>query len=164
MAVEDKELITVMIMKNIIFLLLIATGIFISCDNSNKKIPTDVVNNSSSANAKTNAVDLPVIQFEETSHDFGKIIQGEKVSYLFKFKNTGKSDLLISKVSTSCGCTVGKYPKEPIEPGKSGTIEVTFDSNNRKGFQNKTITVLTNTEPNITTLYIKTNIEMPENR
>jgi hypothetical protein len=151
-------------MKKIIFLLLLSTGIFISCQNSNGKISTDVVKSSSSASSNENTGDLPVIQFEETSHDFGKIIQGEKVSYTFKFKNTGNSDLLISRVSTSCGCTVGEYPKEPVGPGKSGTIEVTFNSHNKKGFQNKTVTVLANTEPNATTLHIKSVVEVPETK
>jgi len=151
-------------MKKIVFLLLLSAGIFISCENSNNKISTDVVKNPSSADAKTNTGDLPVIAFEETTHDFGKIIQGEKVSYTFKFENTGESDLLISRVSTSCGCTVGDYPKEPIEPGESGKIEVTFNSHGKKGFQNKSVTVLANTEPNATTLFIKSMVEVPENK
>ena len=163
MEVEDKFL-NKIIMKKIIFLLLLSTGIFISCQNSNGKISTDVVKSNSSASSNENTGDLPVIQFEETSHDFGKIIQGEKVSYTFKFKNTGNSDLLISRVSTSCGCTVGEYPKEPVEPGKSGKIEVTFNSHNKKGFQNKTVTVLANTEPNATTLHIKSVVEVPETK
>jgi hypothetical protein len=152
------------VMKNLLFVFLMSIGILVSCDNSSKKISTDVVNNPNSASVNANADELPVIEFEETTHDFGKIIQGEKVSYTFKFKNTGKSDLLISKVSTSCGCTVGEYPKDPVKPGESGKIEVTFNSHNKKGFQNKTATVLANTEPNYTTLYIKTTVEVPEQK
>lgn len=139
-------------------------GILVSCDNSEKKISTEVVNSPNSAVVKANAGELPVMEFEETTHDFGKIIQGEKVSYTFKFKNVGQSDLLISKVSTSCGCTATDYPKDPVEPGETGKIVVTFDSHNKKGFQNKTATVLANTEPNYTTLYIKTTVEVPEQK
>ena len=149
-------------MKKLLFVLLIGAGLMVSCNNSGNKVSADTVKNSNSAVMNKEAGDLPVIQFEETSHDFGKIIQGEKVSYTFKFKNTGNSDLLISKVSTSCGCTVGEYPKAPIEPGSSGKIEVTFNSHGKKGFQNKTITVLANTEPNHTTLYIKSNVQVPD--
>jgi len=86
----------------------------------------------------------------------------EKVSYKFKFKNVGNSDLLISKVSTSCGCTVGHYPKEPVKPGEEATVDVTFDSTHKKGMQNKTITILANTQPNRTILRIKANVLMPE--
>ncbi|MFA5418360.1 MAG: DUF1573 domain-containing protein [Bacteroidales bacterium] len=133
-----------------------------SCANSgSKKISTDLVNNPSSA--ETTATNEPQIKFEKTEHDFGRIIQGERVTYQFKFTNTGQSDLLISKVSTSCGCTVGKYTKTPIAPGESDVIEASFDSSGRKGIQKKTITVLTNTQPNTTTLLIKAEIVMPEN-
>ncbi|HEY9115073.1 MAG TPA: DUF1573 domain-containing protein [Bacteroidales bacterium] len=151
-------------MKNLLFTLLLSAGILVSCNSPEKKISTDVVKNPNSAAVNANGDELPVIEFEETTHDFGKIIQGEKVSYTFKFKNVGKADLLISKVSTSCGCTATDYPKDPVKPGKSGKIEVTFDSHNKKGFQNKTATVLANTEPNYTTLYIKTTVEVPEQK
>jgi hypothetical protein len=151
-------------MKKLLFTLLFSAGFLISCTNSGNKVSTDAVNNPASAVVNTNAGDLAIIQFEETSHDFGKIIQGEKVSYTFKFKNVGKTDLLISKVSTSCGCTVTSYPTDPVGPGESGKIVATFDSHNKKGFQNKTVTVLANTEPNYTTLSIKSDVEVPEQK
>ncbi|MDP2724075.1 MAG: DUF1573 domain-containing protein [Bacteroidales bacterium] len=148
-------------MKHLLWMVMLVV-IATSCANSgSKKISTDLVNNPSSA--KTTATDAPQIKFEKTEHDFGRIIQGERVTYQFKFTNTGQSDLLISKVSTSCGCTVGKYTKTPIAPGESDFIEASFDSSGRKGIQKKTITVLTNTQPNTTTLLIKAEIVMPEN-
>ncbi|NOY49916.1 MAG: DUF1573 domain-containing protein, partial [Chlorobi bacterium] len=107
--------------------------------------------------------DLPVITFEETEHDFGKIIQGEKVSYSFKFTNTGKSALLISRVSTSCGCTVSSYPKVPVQPGQTEYVEATFDSKHKKGFQNKSITIMANTQPNKTVIRIKGQVVLPQN-
>jgi len=151
-------------MKNIILILFISLGLIIqSCEsNSNKNISTDIVNNSKSANNISKDGTSAKMQFTETVHDFGDMIQGERVVYGFNFTNIGGSDLVITRVSTSCGCTVGDYPKEPIAPGKSGIIEVTFDSHKRKGYQNKTITVLANTEPNSTTLRIKTKIILPE--
>ncbi len=135
-----------------------------SCNNGNK-VNTGVVNNPASAeNTGKNVHDsnLPVMTFEETVHDFGRMIQGEKAHYNFNFKNTGKSDLLISHVSTSCGCTVGKYPHKAVKPGEEGTIEVTFNSTHKRGFQNKSITLLANTQPNRTVLRIKANVVMPE--
>lgn len=136
----------------------------LSCENNNQStIDSDVVKNSKSASGDLKPYEMPKITFEKMEHDFGKIIQGEMVKYSFKFTNTGKSDLLISKVSTSCGCTVGNYPRQPIPPGESGKIEVIFDSKGKKGFQNKTVTVLANTSPNKTVLRVKTNITLPEN-
>ncbi len=151
-------------MKYISFIILISLAVIMqSCEgNGNKKLSTDVVNNSKTAqNVNADGSD-PKMQFEETVHDFGDMIQGERVVYGFHFTNVGGSNLIISNVSTSCGCTVGEYPKTPIAPGKSGVIEVTFDSSKRKGYQNKTVTVLANTQPNTTTLRIKSKIILPE--
>lgn len=134
-----------------------------SCDNQDSKITTDLVKNTKSAVGEDKSGDLPAFTFEETEHDFGKIIQGEKVTYSFKFTNTGGSSLLISKVSTSCGCTVSKYPRIPVKPGETGYIEVTFDSHRKKGYQNKSITILANTQPNKTTLRVKTQVILPQN-
>jgi hypothetical protein len=165
MAVEDNDYFKKnYMMKILLFVVMMTAGILISCENSNKKISTDVVKSSTSSAVDAIGDEMPVIEFEETIHDFGRIIQGEKVSYTFKFKNVGKADLLISKVSTSCGCTATDYPRDPVEPGETGKIVVTFDSHNKKGFQNKTATVLTNTEPNYTTLYVKTTVDVPEQK
>lgn len=151
-------------MKNIALILLVSIGLIMqSCENSNNNgISTDVVKNTKSAVTVGEKGTAPKMQFEETVHDFGNMIQGERVVYGFKFVNTGGSDLIITRVSTSCGCTVGKFPNEPVAPGEEGVVEVSFDSQNRKGFQNKSITVLANTEPNSTTLRVKTKIILPE--
>lgn len=136
----------------------------VSCDNNNGKISTDVVKNGKSADqSNVSNGDMPVLTFEESEHDFGKIIQGEKVTYNFKFTNTGGSALLISRVNTSCGCTVGKYPKTPIQPGESAYIETTFNSKHKKGFQNKSVTILANTQPNKTVVRIKGQVVLPQN-
>lgn len=136
---------------------------FTSCENNNGKISTDVVNNSKSAVGVVGNSEAPVMTFEEVEHDFGKIIQGEKVTYSFKFTNTGKSALLITRVSTTCGCTVGEYPKIPVKSGETEYIEVTFDSKHKTGFQNKAITIMANTQPNKTTLRIKGQVVLPQN-
>ena len=85
---------------------------------------------------------------------------GETVSYPFKFKNTGKSDLIIADVSTSCGCTVTSYNKEPIHPGKEGVIRVSFNSAGKHGYQNKSIVIVANTQPNTFVLRIKAEVMM----
>ena len=102
-----------------------------------------------------------MITFEETEHDFGKIIEGETVNFSFRFTNTGKSDLLLAEVTSSCGCTVPSYPKMPIRPGEQGEVKVAFNSNGRKGFQSKTVLVASNTQPNTTLLRIKAQVVNP---
>ncbi len=104
--------------------------------------------------------DLPktTIKFEEMEHDFGKIKQGDNVSHIFVFKNTGTKPLIISSAKSSCGCTVPDYPKDPIAPGQKGEISVMFNSTGKAGTQTKTITINANTDPNPTRLTIKTEV------
>jgi len=151
-------------MKNrYVNIILIITLIFIasSCSNNNNKLSTDIVNNPVTANGNYDTTSLPRMEFETLEHDFGKIIQGEKVTYSFKFKNSGKSDLVISGASGSCGCTVPSFPKNPIPPGQTGLIDVLFNSEGKKGVQSKTITVLANTQPNAAILKVKVEIIIP---
>ncbi|HNX43242.1 MAG TPA: DUF1573 domain-containing protein [Bacteroidales bacterium] len=130
-----------------------------SCNKRGKNdLPADVIMNPNTASGKVDPNALPVIEFETDFHDFGKLMSGEKVTYSFKFKNKGKGMLLISKVSTSCGCTISEYPKEPLKSGAEGTIDVSFDSEGRIGLQNKTITVFSNTQPSTTMLRIQASV------
>ena len=124
-------------------------------------ISADVVYNPNSASGSGDKGSLPVIKFEETDHDFGRILEGETVSYDFSFTNAGKSDLLLAEVSTSCGCTVPSYPKAPIRPDEKGIVKVTFNSQGRRGFQSKNILVVSNTQPNVTVLKIKAQVVNP---
>jgi hypothetical protein len=151
-------------MKRYIYLILTATMIFtLSCKQSgDKKLPSDIVNNPISAEGDEDLDRLPKITFEETTHDFGSVIQGEKVIYSYKFKNTGKSDLLIAKVEATCGCTAIKYPKHPIKPGKEGSVTITFNSEGRVGIQNKIVRVVANTQPNVIALKVKATVIKPE--
>ena len=148
------------VMKKLLFIVIPIAVLFLSCNNGSTDLGGSIVTNPASADGTSGS--MPVIQFNEDIHDFGRIIAGEKVTYNFKFKNTGNADLLISKVSTSCGCTAPEYPTTPIAAGKEGFITVSFNSENRKGFQHKTITVLSNTNPNTTVLQIKATVFQPE--
>jgi len=98
----------------------------------------------------------PVITFNKTTHDFGKINETDgKVTTIFTFKNEGMTPLVLSNVRASCGCTTPKWTREPIEPGQTGEITVTYNPNGRPGRFQKTITITSNaTEPS-TKLYIK---------
>lgn len=144
-----------------IMLLLILAGCTSGGQNGQETLPADLVNNPNSASKTADKGSLPVIQFEETDHDFGRIIEGESVSYSFNFTNTGKSDLIIAEVSSSCGCTVPSYPKTPIRPGEKGTVKVAFNSSGRRGFQSKNIVVASNTQPNTTVISIRAQVVNP---
>ena len=85
----------------------------------------------------------PVITFEKTTHDYGTVAKGGDGTCEFVFKNTGVEPLILSNVSSSCGCTVPEWPREPLLKGKSASIKVKYDTN-RIGPINKTVTVMTN--------------------
>lgn len=129
--------------------------------NGKNKVSANNIENPVTANDITNSGNLPVFKFESQVFDFGMIIQGEKVSHTFKFTNTGKSDLVISSASASCGCTVPKYETKPVPPKGHGEIEVVFNSENREGMQHKTVTVLANTQPNRYELSFTANVVTP---
>jgi len=96
----------------------------------------------------------PEIAFEKTVHDYGTIVQGADGTCEFKFTNTGKEPLILSRPQSSCGCTVPTWPQEPILPGKSDVIKVTYNTNNVGGI-NKTITVTSNAKTEKVVLQIK---------
>lgn len=85
------------------------------------------------------------VSFAETEFVFDTINQGDKVEHFFAFTNTGDKNLIIANAFGSCGCTVPEYPKEPIAPGKSGEVKVTFNSAGKEGNQKKSITMVMNT-------------------
>jgi hypothetical protein len=144
-----------------LILLLTVSGCRSGGQNGQETIPADLVTNPNSASGTAGKESLPVIQFEETEHDFGRIIEGETVSYAFKFTNSGKSDLIIAEVTTSCGCTIPSYPKTPIRPGEGGIVKVAFNSNGKRGYQSKSIVVAANTQPNATVIRIKAQVVNP---
>ena len=98
------------------------------------------------------------IVFREYEHDFGKVAEGEKISYIFTFDNKGTSDIVISSATTTCGCTVPKYDKKPIPPGANGILEVVFDTSGRNGMQTKIITVKSNASTPVVLLKITAEI------
>ena len=153
-------------MKRLAWILLVPAFVIItSCKSGDSKgqddLSGDLVTNPNTASGKADPSSLPVITFDVKEHDFGKIAEGETVSYEFAFTNTGKGDLIITDVSTSCGCTVPSYPKNAIRPGQGGTVRVAFNSRGKKGMQTKNIVVLANTQPNVTQLKIKAQVLKP---
>src|SRR5690554_5815501 len=98
--------------------------------------------------------DKAEFKFAQETHDFGKIPQGTPVSYEFKFTNVGSEPLIISKVESTCGCTVPEFPKTPVNPGAEGTIKVTFDAAASAPFS-KMVTIRSNSKTPVKALYIK---------
>lgn len=146
--------------------IMIAMFFMVACSspkNDNPSIPDNaidptVIENPASASGNSTAK-IPVFAFQDTVHDFGKIVDGEIVSYAFRFKNEGTGDLLIRSANGSCGCTVPEWPKDPIPPGEGGIINVKFNSEGRSGIQHKTVTLIANTLPNTVVLSISAEVE-----
>ena len=111
-------------------------------------LSSNLVMNDNTAETSVEKSAMPEFNFEKELHAFGKLVDGEKVSYSFKFTNSGNAPLIISNAKGSCGCTVPNWSKDPIAPGESGSIDVTFNSSGRSGKQNKAITLTANTNPN----------------
>jgi len=139
-------------------------GLFIiSCGEVKHNVDANNVENPATADSPKDQGNLPVMVFERgTKYDFGHAQSGEILVNTFYFKNEGKSDLIISDVSTSCGCTVSKYPSKPIRSGEEAAITLTFDTKGRKGHQTKRATVLTNCKPNRVVLTLTTDLEKLE--
>ena len=151
----------IMNMKRLVLSLLLAV-LLVSCGDDESKVNTGLVNNPASATESSNTKE-PKIEFAVLEHDFGKMIQGEQVSFTYRFKNTGNAPLIISAVEKTCGCTDTKFPREPIKPGEEGGITITYDSKGHKGFQNKRIIVKANTNPSETILKFKAQVQTVDN-
>ena len=109
---------------------------------------------------------LTSIKFDQDTYDWGKVMDGDKVTHVFKFKNTGNEPLIISNAKGSCGCTVPEWPKDAIAPGKSGEIKVVFDSKGKGAVggkdDSKRVTITANTDPVDTYLTIKGKLDKKE--
>ena len=132
----------------LLFLLLMSCGDMTKKVERNEKLSSDLIMNSKTAEENGKEIGMPAFNFEKEEHDFGILIDGEKVTYSFRFTNSGDAPLIISNAKGSCGCTVPNYPKEPIPAGASASIDVTFDSKGRTGKQSKAVTLTANTNPN----------------
>lgn len=165
-----------------LFACLVSVALFTACASDGSSVKdaaqdkvaaaANTVSNTASdvAAAATNAAAAPVVpagptttvKFEETEFDFGTVDQGEKVTHVYKFANTGNEPLIISNAKGSCGCTVPSWPKEPIPVGGSGEIQVQFDSKGKKNKQSKKVTITANTDPVQSFLTIKGEVNAPE--
>ena len=146
-----------------LYTLLLSAIVLASCSNTDdKKITTDLVNNPLTAEKNADQVDMPKIELSQDFFDFGEMNQKESVSTDFVIKNTGDAPLLIRSAKGSCGCTVPEWPKEPVAVGEEAVVKVTFNIGNKKGKQNKTVTLVTNAIPSTKVLTIKGTVLVPE--
>ncbi|MBC2846493.1 DUF1573 domain-containing protein [Winogradskyella flava] len=113
--------------------------------------------NATSANLDNYEAKVAIIKFETTVIDYGTVEQNSDGTRLFTFTNEGEAPLLITKVKTTCGCTVPSYSKAPIMPGDSGQLEIKYNTK-RVGAFTKTVTVMSNAEGGNKILKIKGNI------
>ncbi|MDR0750473.1 MAG: DUF1573 domain-containing protein [Tannerellaceae bacterium] len=100
------------------------------------------------------------ISVTENSFDFGDIKEANgKVSHAFTVKNDGNMPLVITRVIASCGCTSPNWTKEPIAPGKTGEVKVTFDPKGRPGPFAKTISIYSNGKTGSYAITIRGNVQ-----
>ncbi|MEZ4983043.1 MAG: DUF1573 domain-containing protein [Saprospiraceae bacterium] len=99
---------------------------------------------------------------QKLEFEFGTVDEGEIVTYTFKFTNTGNEPLIISNAKGSCGCTVPKWPREPIAPGGEGEVAVEFNSKGKKGARTQKVTLTANTNPPQSFLTLKGNVTPAE--
>jgi hypothetical protein len=128
------------------FLLLILVAAFLGCQQQQKKADAMAPANAGLVSPAPDSSKFTSIQWIDSSRDYGKIKEGQKLEVSFRFKNTGDKPLIIESARASCGCTVAEPPKEPISPGNEGEIKGSFDSNGKSGAQHKTIYVMANTK------------------
>tara|TARA_R110002049_G_scaffold30211_3_gene102750 strand:- start:14822 stop:15283 length:462 start_codon:yes stop_codon:yes gene_type:complete len=136
-------------MKKITFLFafLVATTFMISCGNGGASTK---INKSNLDNAKSRDAEIKKgvasISLDKKEYDFGTVNEGDIVETVFKVTNSGKTDLVITNATGSCGCTVPVWPKAPIKPGETGEVAVKFNTSGKPNRQMKTVTLSTNTE------------------
>ena len=176
-------------MKNFKLLSLVfalATMSLVSCKNDGavntaeaaveevRSVPSAATTNN--ANPATNAAastepavpagPLTTLEFTESTFDFGEVMEGDKVNHKYTFTNTGSEPLIISNAKGSCGCTVPNWPRNPIAPGETGEIDVTFDSKGKGkvggNLQSKRVTITANTDPANNYLTIKGKVNKTE--
>lgn len=129
---------------------LFALLLCLSCNNNgtnSSDYDVDLIQNPNSAQGYDKSVAVPVMAFDADLHDFGRISEGESISYSFHFTNKGNADLVISGCHASCGCTVADYPKGRIAPGEEGYVTITFNSRGKVGQQYQEVTINSNAQP-----------------
>ena len=127
-------------------LLVLSVVFFTSCNegNASSKVKKENVDTAKKRDTEISK-GAAEIQFDITEYDFGTVNEGEIVEAKFLVTNSGKTDLVISNVQPSCGCTVPVWPRNPIKPGDSAEVLAKFNTAGKPNRQAKTLTLFTNT-------------------
>ena len=138
--------------------------VFVASCGNDRAVRTDMIVMPATASAEGQAtVVRPTLAFADTTMSFVIVSEGHVVNHTFSFVNEGPGDALIADVSTSCGCTVPKtWPRSPLAPGETGTVEVSFDTHDKTGEQDKVITVVANTDPGVIHLHLQGTVLSPD--
>lgn len=105
------------------------------------------------ADGPVDTINVAKMQFDEVLYDFGETRRGEVVEHTYRFRNVGRIPLVISNARSTCGCTVPRWPEQPVQPGDGGEIVVRFDTKDQEeNYQNKPIEITANTYPSKTEL------------
>jgi hypothetical protein len=139
--------------------MILAAGIlvFTACNSAADRIESTPENTTNEASEGMMEA-LPSIVFEADFHNFGEITEGAVAEHVFTFTNEGDGPLIISNAQGSCGCTVPIWPRNPIAPGETGEIKVSFNSKGRAGKQDKRVTLTTNAVPQTKVLNITSTV------
>lgn len=113
---------------------------------------SEIIRNPVTASGPTDTINVAKMVFKEPHFDFGEVPEGDSVIHEYEFTNVGKVPLVITNGSSTCGCTVPEWPKNPIGTGDKGSIKVRFDTRGKVGPQMKPITIVANTYPSKTVL------------
>ncbi|CAN5230385.1 hypothetical protein BH09BAC2_BH09BAC2_11150 [soil metagenome] len=140
-------------MKLFASILFISTFLY-SCEIRNTK-----KNGTSEASDQQVITDSTTVQILDSIYNFGKVTDGDKVEFSFRFKNTGKKPLIITAANASCGCTVAEKPEAPIAPGETSFIKAVFNTAGRIGDAHKEIYVKSNAVPAFPQLKISGMVE-----
>jgi hypothetical protein len=153
-----------------VLLALLAVVMITACQSGNNDVRDAAREDISAATPQNNiqsAVQTPdvptgpltTMTFAEDRFNFGTVVEGEKVSHTYTFTNTGKEPLILSNARGSCGCTVPKWPRQPIQPGASSDIVVEFNTKNKVGPRSQKVTITSNTNPPESFIYLDGQVE-----
>ena len=132
----------------------------VDADFSPKGDLGDLVYNPVRSDGTIDSSYLPIITWQAAEFDFGTILEGDIVTRDFVFTNTGTAPLIITNASSTCGCTIPEWPKTPIPPDSTASITVKFNSLDKRGDQNKVVTIFANTFPNTSKITITGKVDI----
>lgn len=132
----------------------------VSCKQGNASAKIKKENLEKALERDEKILSSPIAEFDMVEYDFGTVTEGEVIETVFKLKNVGKSDLIITDAKTTCGCTVPTWPRnKPVKPGETTDIKVKFNTTGKGGGkQVKRVTLHTNTEKGREIVTVKGNV------